>query len=64
MVVGMNMLCFVSRLMSSLSMPPRPSDDLSDNAMESAVSDTVAPDSGGTRNRLKLEGAPIESQKK
>ena len=63
-VVGMNIFSFVRRFMSSLSMPPLPSDNFNDSAMESAVLETVAPDSGGTRNKLKFDGVPIVSQKK
>ena len=44
--------------MSSLSIPPRLSDDLRDNAMVSAVSEIWFDDCGGTRKRLKLEGVP------
>ena len=60
----MNIFCFVNRLMSSPSIPPRPSDVFKESAIESAVSVTVDPDSGGTRNKLKLDGVPMESQKK
>ena len=42
--------------MSSLSMPPRPSDDLRDKAIESAVSDIMFDDWGGTRKKEKLDG--------
>ena len=44
--------------MSSLSIPPRPSEDLRERAMVSAVSDIWFDDWGGTRKRLKLEGVP------
>ena len=56
--------CLVNLLMSSLSILLIPSDNFSDNAIESAVSDTVAPDSGGRRKRLKFDGVPKVSQKK
>ena len=56
--------CLVNLLMSSLSILLIPSDNFSDNAIESAVSDTVAPDSGGSRKRLKFDGVLKVSQKK
>jgi len=52
----MKMSFLVRRRISSLSIPPLLSDDYSDRDIVSAVLDTVLPDSGGTRNRLKFDG--------
>ena len=60
----MNIFCFVSRLIFPPSIPPLPFDVSKDKAMESAVSVTVAPDSGDTRKRVKLNVVPMESQQK
>ena len=60
----MKIFCFVKRLISSLSIPPLPSDDFSDNAILSAVSDRTLLVSEGDRKRLKLDGVAMESQKK
>ena len=59
----MKIFCFVKRRISSLSMPPRPSDDLRDRAMASAVSDIILDDCGGTRKKEKFEGVSWRSQK-
>ena len=59
---GMKIFCLVRRRMSLLSMPPRPSDDLRDKAMESAVSDIIFDDCGGTRKKEKFEGVSWRSQ--
>jgi len=48
--------CLVRLRISLPSIPPLPSDDFSDRAIVSAVLNTVFPDSGGTRNRLKFDG--------
>ena len=56
------MFCFVRRQMSSLSIPPLPSDVFRDRAMESAVSDIMFDDWGGTRKKEKLEGVSCLSQ--
>ena len=47
----MKNFCFVNSRMSSLSMSPHLSEDLRDRAMESAVSDTMFEDCGGTRKK-------------
>ena len=52
----------VRRRISSPSIPPLPSDDFSNRDIVSAVSDTVLPTSGGTRNRLKFDGVLRFSQ--
>ena len=64
MLVGMNIFCLVRRLISSLSIPPLPSEDFKDSAMLSAVSDRTLLVSDGDRNRLKFDGVAIWSQNK
>ena len=59
----MNIFCFVKRRILSLSMPSRLSEDFSESAIVSAVSEIWLEDWGGTRKRLKLDGVPRWSQK-
>ena len=49
--------------MSSLSMPPLPSDVLRERAIVSAVSDTMLADCAGTRKKEKFDGLSRRSQK-
>ena len=49
--------------MSSLSIPPLPSDVLRERAMVSAVSETMLADWAGTRKKEKLDGLSWRSQK-
>ena len=62
MVTGMYTFCLVRRRMSSLSIPPLPSEVLRERAMVSAVSDTMLADWAGTRKKEKLEGLSWRSQ--
>ena len=48
--------------MSSLSIPPLPSEVLRDRAMISAMSETILADYAGTRKKEKLEGLSWRSQ--
>ena len=57
-MVGMNICCFVKRQMSSLLIPPRPSEDFKDRMIESTVSDIMFDDCGGTKINEKLDGVP------
>ena len=57
--MDMKVFCFVKRLISSLSIPSLLSEDFSERAIESDMSETVAPDSGDTKNRLKFDGVSI-----
>ena len=46
-----------------MSIPPLPSEDFSDRAMESMVSDIMLDDCAGTRKNEKLDGLSTLSQK-
>jgi len=50
--------------MSSLSIPPLPSDVFKDKAMVSAASDIILDDCAGIKNREKFDGVSRRSQKR
>ena len=62
MLVGMNIFCFVSCLISLLPMMPLSSEGLRDSAMLSVMSDRTLLVSDGDKNRLELDGDAMESQ--
>ena len=62
MFVGMKTFCFVSHLISSLSMPPLRMEDFRNRAMLSAVPESTLLASDGDKKRLKFDGVAIESQ--